>query len=61
MSKYEEDRRRIKSAPEHWSDCTDPLHAPIRSLHTGPGQYRHVCPECGKETFFTIPNLSEFE
>jgi hypothetical protein len=57
MNKFQSDQDRNKpTVTIKQLDCDDPLHNPIRSLHTGPGMYEHICPNCGKKTLFTVPS-----
>ena len=39
------------------NDCLHPEHRPPMHIVLKPGKYKNTCPECKKETYFTVPNI----
>jgi hypothetical protein len=37
--------------------CNDPEHNPPSHMVFEPGIYEHTCPNCGKVTRFTVPQI----
>lgn len=37
--------------------CTNPRHNPPSNIVLDPGVYVHTCPECGRETRFTVAGV----
>ena len=38
--------------------CHHPEHNPPIMRHFPAGSYEHKCPQCGKITFFTVPEIT---
>lgn len=38
--------------------CNHPEHNPPSHMVFTPGTYKHVCPSCGKEVIFDVPQVT---
>lgn len=51
-------RNEIKEAPSSPATCKRPDHDPPTHQVHPPGNYDHTCPWCGRQTVWTVPEIS---
>lgn len=55
MAKKKQQTKRIGDAPESVEACQSPHHFADPEVERDPGEYEHVCPDCGVRVKFVVP------